>query len=167
MSLLFLTPLLTYIPRTALAALVTSAVLLLFHPGEVITLWRLNRHDGIVAATVFVFALLTKPDYALLIGVMISLMFFLWKTMHPRIIRMTKDPDLNMFLNADTNDKPSCPQILELRSDNAIYFANADYLIEKRGNAISILFTTIDHDYCKNVCPYALFYECWTVKGSS
>jgi SulP family sulfate permease len=241
LALLFLTPLLTYIPRTALAALVTSAVLLLFHPGEVITLWRLNRHDGIVAATVFVFALLTKPDYALLIGVMVSLMFFLWKTMHPRIIRVTKDPDLNMFLNADANDKPSCPQILQLRSDNVIYFANAeytiehiisrldehttpikfllldfqavafiditgidelrvlnkeikergiqlslmdvhipvkealeragfikalgaDYLIEKRGEAISLLFKYIDHDYCKNVCPHALFYECWPVK---
>ncbi len=244
LALLFLTPLLTYIPRTALAALVTSAVLILFHPGEVITLWKLNRHDGIVAAMVFVFALLTKPDYALLIGVMISLMFFLWKTMHPRIIRVTKDPDLNMFLNADANDKPSCPQILQLRSDNVIYFANAeytmehiisrldehttpikfllldfqavgfiditgidelrvlnkeikeqgiqlslmdvhipvkealeragfikalgaDYLIEKRGEAISFLFKYIDHDYCKNVCPYALFYECWPVKGSS
>ena len=241
LALLFLTPLLTYIPRTALAALVTSAVLLLFHPTEVVTLWKLNRHDGVVAITVFVFALLTKPDYALLIGVVISLMFFLWKTMHPRIVRMTKDPELNMFLNADLHEKPSCPQILELRSDNAIYFANADYtieqivsrlnehttpikfllldfqavafiditgieelrvlnreirerdiqlalmdvripvaealeragfieelgedyLIEKRGDAISNLFQHIDHDYCRDVCPHALFYECWTVK---
>ncbi len=130
LALLFLTPLLTYIPRAALAALVISAVLLLFHPKEVFVLWKMNRHDGIVAVTVFVLALLTKPDYALLIGVMISLMFFLWKTMHPRIIRVTKDPELNMFLNADMHNKPSCPQILQLRSDNAIYFANADYTVE-------------------------------------
>ncbi len=130
LALLFLTPLLTYIPRAALAALVISAVLLLFHPKEVFVLWKMNRHDGIVAVTVFVLALLTKPDYALLIGVMISLMFFLWKTMHPRIVRVTKDPELNMFLNADMHNKPSCPQILQLRSDNAIYFANADYTVE-------------------------------------
>lgn len=32
LALLFLTPLLQYIPKTALAALVISAVLLLFHP---------------------------------------------------------------------------------------------------------------------------------------
>ena len=75
-------------------------------------------------------ALLTKPDYALLIGVMISLMLFLWKTMHPRIVRVTKDPELNMFLNADVFEKPSCPQILQLRSDNVIYFANAQYTVE-------------------------------------
>ena len=52
-ALLFLTPLLTHIPKAALAALVISAVLLLFHPREVFALWRMNRHDGIVAVTVF------------------------------------------------------------------------------------------------------------------
>lgn len=130
LALLFLTPLFTYIPKAALAALVISAVLMLFHPKEVFALWKMNRHDGIVAVTVFVIALIIKPDYALLIGVMISLMFFLWKTMHPRIVRVTKDPELKMFVNADVYEKPSCPQILQLRSENAIYFANAEYTIE-------------------------------------
>jgi len=241
LALLFLTPLFTYIPKAALAALVISAVMLLFNPKEVFVLWKANRHDGIVAVTVFVIALIAKPDYALLIGVMISLMFFLWKTMHPRIVRVTKDPELNTFLNADVYDKPSCPQILQLRSDNAIYFANAEYtiehlierldeqttpikfllldfqavgfiditgvdelrvlldelkernvklalmgvhlpvrqvfessgfinelqpghLIENRGDAITFLFQHIDHGYCKDICPYALFNECPTVK---
>ena len=241
LALLFLTPLFAYIPRAALAALVMSAVLLLFHPKEVFALWKMNRHDGIVAVTVFVLALLTKPDYALLIGVVISLVLFLWKTMHPRIIRVTKDPKLNMFVNADTHDKPSCPQILQLRSANCIYFANAEYtvehilsrldehstpvkyllfdlqavgfiditgidelrvlqdevkrrgaqlafmgvrlpvkevfessgfikelkpghLIENRQKAITSLFKHIDHDYCKDVCPYRLFNDCSTVK---
>jgi SulP family sulfate permease len=113
LALLFLTPLLRYIPKAALAALVISAVLLLFHPREVLKLWRLNHHDGLVALAVFVLSLLTKPDYALLIGVMISLIYFLWRTMHPRIVRVTKDPAYNMFVNADVNDKPSCPQILQ------------------------------------------------------
>ena len=244
LALLFLTPLFTYIPKAALAALVISAVMLLFNPKEVFVLWKANRHDGIVAVTVFVISLIAKPDYALLIGVMISLMFFLWKTMHPRIVRVTKDPELNMFLNADIHEKPSCPQILQLRSDNAIYFANAEYtiehlierldeqstpvkfllldfqavgfiditgveelrvlldglkernvrlalmgvhlpvkqvfessgfinelqsghLIENRGEAITFLFQQIDHGYCKDVCPYALFLECPTVKNAS
>jgi MFS superfamily sulfate permease-like transporter len=83
-------------------AVVISAVLLLFHPKEVFTLWKMNRHDGIVALTVFGLSLLPKPDYALLIGVVISLMFFLWKTMHPRVVRVSKDPELNMFINADS-----------------------------------------------------------------
>lgn len=129
-ALLFLTPFFAYIPKAALAALVISAVLLLFHPIEVFILWKKNHNDGVVAVTVFVLALVVKPDYALLIGVMISLMLFLWKTMHPRIVRISRDPGYNMFLNADVHNMPSCPQILHLRSDNAIYFANAEYTAE-------------------------------------
>lgn len=128
-SLLFLTPLFALIPRAALAALVISAVMLLFHPGQVFRLWKQNRTDGLVAMSVFTLALLTKPDYALLIGVMISLILFLWKTMHPRIVRETRDPERGIFLNADQFRKPSCPQILHLRSDNVIYFANAEYTV--------------------------------------
>lgn len=129
-ALLFLTPLLAYIPKAALSALVISAVLMLFHPRQVFRLWKMNKHDGIVAITVFILSLLTKPDYALLIGVVMSLMFFLWKTMHPRIVKITKDPEHNMFVNADLAGKPGCPQILILRSDNSIYFANAEYTVE-------------------------------------
>jgi len=35
-----------------------------------------------------------------------------------------------MFVNADLDQKPGCPQILHLRSDNAIYFANAEYTVD-------------------------------------
>lgn len=129
-SLLFLTPLFTFIPRAALAALVISAVFLLFQPMEIVSLWKINRHDGIVAFSVFGLALLTKPDYALLTGVILSLIFYLWKTMHPRIVCISKDPEKDIFVNADETHKPICPQILQLRSDNSIYFANAEYTIE-------------------------------------
>ncbi|MFH1480941.1 MAG: sodium-independent anion transporter [Pseudomonadota bacterium] len=50
--------------------------------------------------------------------------------MHPRIVRVTKDPEHNTFINADTFEKPSCPQILQLRVENAIFFANAEYTVE-------------------------------------
>jgi SulP family sulfate permease len=127
--LLFLTPLFAFVPRAALAALVISAVLTLFKPMEVFTLWRVNRHDGIVAISVFFLALVAKPDFALLIGVVISLVLFLWKTMHPRIVRITKDPTSEKFINADSTGKQTCPQIMHLQCDNVIYFANADYTV--------------------------------------
>jgi len=135
-ALLFLTPFIAYIPKAALSALVISAVMLLFNPGQIFSLWKKNRHDGIVTFTVFALALLTKPDYALLIGVVLSLVLFLWKTMHPRIVRITKDPELNMFLNADVSKKPNCPQILELRPDNCIFFGNAEYTMEQLLNRV-------------------------------
>ena len=130
LSLLFLTPLFTNIPKAALAALVINAVLLLFNPKEVFALLKKNRHDGVVAVTVFSMGLVIKPDYALLLGVMMSLIFFLWKTMHPSIVRITRDPELNMFVDGDLSNKPDCPQILQLRIDSEIYFGNAQFLAE-------------------------------------
>ena len=246
-TLLFLMPLLTYIPKAGLAAVVVGAVLTLFHPAQVFRLWQMNRDDGIVAVTVFLLALLVKPDYALLIGVVVSLIFFFWKTMHPRIVEITKDPEFNLFVNADTTGKPGCPQILHIRSDNVIFFANAEYTVEHilervetvetplkfllvdfqavafiditgidelrrlkealhakgirlsilevhepvmetfissgfydemaedgmveasgltsgHGKVLAALFQKIDHEYCRRICPYKLFYECETVK---
>lgn len=128
--LLFFTPILGLIPKAALAALVISAVLTLFHPRQVLDVWRINRNDGTVALTVFIMSLLIKPDYALMLGISMSLIFFLWKTMHPRIVTETKDPELNMFLNSDEADRPTCPQIVFLRVDNPIYFANAEYTMD-------------------------------------
>jgi SulP family sulfate permease len=130
LTLLFLTPLFTHIPRAALSALVISAVLLLFHPVEVFTLWKKSRHDGAVAVIVFVLALTLKLDYALLIGVIISLVLYLWKTMHPRIVEVTKDLDTPMFVNVEAADGTPCPQLMILRIDDAIFFANAEYTIE-------------------------------------
>jgi SulP family sulfate permease len=130
LTLVFFTPLLTHVPKAGLAAVVIGAVLTLFHPGRVFHLWKMNRDDGITALTVFGLALVIQPDEALLVGVLASLFFFLWKTMHPRIVEITKDPEFNIFVNADETGKPGCPQILQLRSDNVIMFANAEYTVD-------------------------------------
>jgi SulP family sulfate permease len=37
-------------------------------------------------------------------------------------------------------------------------------VIKNRGDAITILFEKLDHNYCKNTCPYELFHECPSVK---
>jgi len=130
-ALLFLTPLLQHIPRSALAALVISAVLLLFHPREVFVLWRKNRHDGIVAVTVFLLALLIKPDYALLIGVITSLTLFLYSSMHPRVVVLVKKPGEQVFISDTGQKMPRCRQVAMIRVDNAIYFANATYTVNR------------------------------------
>ena len=37
-------------------------------------------------------------------------------------------------------------------------------LMEHKGEAITRLFSALDHNYCRVKCPYALFHECLTVK---
>ena len=131
LTLLFFTGDLYYLPNAALAAMVISAVFFLFHPRQVFKLFKKNRDDGIVAVSVFVLSLVINLDYALLISISMSLIFFIWKSMHPRIIRVTRALDYKIEINGDELNKPSCPQIFHIRPDNSIFFVNAEYTTKK------------------------------------
>lgn len=129
-ALLFFTFTFTYLPKATLAAIVISAVVGLIKESQFVKLFKTNRNDGIVAVVTFAFAFLTKPDYAIFIGIAVSLLLFLWESMYPRIIVMTRDPRAEVFVNSETKNLPTCPQILYLMPDFSIYFANAEYFRE-------------------------------------
>jgi SulP family sulfate permease len=130
LTLLFFTSAFTYLPKATLAAIVISAVIGLIRESQFVRLFKTNRNDGIVAVITFLFAFITKPDYAIFIGIAISLLLFLWESMSPRIIMLTRDPRSEIFVNAETKSLPVCPQILYLMPDFSIYFANAEYFRE-------------------------------------
>jgi len=130
-TLLFFTKAFYFLPKATLAVIVMSAVAGLVHPKQFLKLFKTSRNDSIVAATTFVFALITKPDYALFIGIALALLLFLWESMTPRIVVLTRDQRSEIFVNAEKTNKPVCPQILYILPDFSIYFANAEYIKEQ------------------------------------
>ncbi|MCS7083710.1 MAG: SulP family inorganic anion transporter, partial [Aquificaceae bacterium] len=239
-TLFLVGPLLYYLPRAVLSAIVITAVISLVKPKHFIEIWKTNRNDGIVALSTFALSFIMKPDYAIFIGVFLSLSLFLLRSLHPKISRLSRDPKKELFVDADEYNLPTCPQITLLRPDSSIYYANAenifsdikleldrakdtkylvidaesinyldataidvlgDFLdnmrsrnvslvfvnlkpqlkeimqrsgilskigeenfIASKGEAVRLLFEKIDHEYCKTVCPNAVFQECKTVK---
>jgi SulP family sulfate permease len=129
-TLLFFTKAFYFLPKATLAVIVMSAVAGLVHPKQFLNLFNTSRNDAIVASTTFVFALITKPDYALFIGIALALLLFLWESMSPRIVVLTRDPKAEIFVNAETTKHPVCPQILYVLPDFSIYFANAEFVKE-------------------------------------
>ncbi|MEN3034621.1 MAG: sulfate permease [Aquificaceae bacterium] len=233
-------PLLYYLPRAVLSAIVITAVISLVKPGHFLQIWRTNRNDGIVALSTFALSFIMKPDYAIFIGVFLSLSLFLLRSLYPKVSRLSKEPKKEVFVDADEYNLPVCPQITILRPEASIYYANAenifseiknqldsakdtkylvidaesmnyldatatdvleDFLdslrsrgvslvfvnvkpqlgevmkrsgilakigeknfISSKGEAVRVLFEGIDHQYCKSVCPNAVFQECRSVK---
>ena len=135
-TLLLAGPLLYYLPRPVLSAIVITAVLSLIRPHYFIHLWKTNRYDGISAITTFALSFIMKPDYAILIGVFLSLSLFLWRSLHPRIVRMSRDPISGTFVNAEANNLPICPQIEMLRPEASLYYANVENILEEIKNII-------------------------------
>ncbi|HMK60319.1 MAG TPA: SulP family inorganic anion transporter [Dissulfurispiraceae bacterium] len=126
-TLVFFTSAFHHLPKATLAAIVISAVVGLIKQSQFVKLLRTNKHDGIVALTTFFLAVITKPDYAIFIGIALSLLLFLWESMSPRIIMLTRDPRSEIFVNAEAKKLPICPQIIYLLPDFSIYFANAEF----------------------------------------
>ncbi len=130
LTLFFFAPLLYNLPRAVLAAVVIVAVLGIVKPKAFVELYRTNPQDGVVATVTFTFSFIMKPDYAIFIGIVLSLILFLWRSMYPRIVVLTRDPRSMTFVNAELFNLPTCPQILFVRPDASLYFANAEHIVE-------------------------------------
>lgn len=86
-TLLFLTPLLYYLPQATLAAVIITAVAGLVKINPMIHAWQANRHDGIVAGVTFAFTLVFAPELemGIIFGMLLSLVLLLFRIMKPRV----------------------------------------------------------------------------------
>ena len=115
--------------------MVLSAVINLIRPQDILRLYRINKIDGAVAGLTFVSVFFMDLWVAITMGVILSLGSFVYRTMYPRIVILSRDPESRTFVNAEKRELPECPQMLYIRPNMSIYFGNAqyvyDYVIEK------------------------------------
>lgn len=132
LTLLVLTPLLHHLPKPTLAAVIILAVISLLNFRVFHEAWRASRQDGIAAATTFVATLLFAPNiqYGMLIGIILALALFLFRTMKPRIVLLGLD-EHGELQNADRFSLPRFhPRVAAIRFDGRLYFANVSYFEE-------------------------------------
>ena len=137
-TLMFFTPLLYHLPLATLAAVIIVAVIGLIQFEPFHHAWTVNPHDGFVALTVFVTTLLVAPhlEYGIFIGVALSLMFYLYRTMTPHFAEVAKDED-GAFRDARLFGMKTSETLALYRYDGDLYFANAGYLERKLLNAVA------------------------------
>ncbi|MEN3033810.1 MAG: SulP family inorganic anion transporter [Aquificaceae bacterium] len=130
LTLIFLAPLFYYLPKATLSAIVLSAVIDLIRPQEIIKLYKINKIDGIVAGLTFSTVFFMDLWVAITLGTVVALGSFVYKTMYPRIVVLTRNPASSTFVNAERENIPECPQILYIRPNMSLYFGNAEYVFE-------------------------------------
>jgi SulP family sulfate permease len=132
-SILFLTPLLYYLPKTILAAIVIVAVIPLIKFDTLKHIFHISRIDGMVAGVTFVFAFLLKPDEAVFIGMLLALFIFIRQVMFPQVSELGFDTEYNDILRrAGTKESiKTVPSVLVLRIDMSILYANVEVVMEK------------------------------------
>ncbi len=138
LTLLFLTPLLYYLPVATLAAIILLAVLgmIQFQPFK--HAWSVNPHDGFVALMVFLSTLYFAPhlEWGIVVGISLSLMFYIYRTMTPHFAELALNED-GSFRDAKLFKLQTSQDAAFFRYDGDLYFANAAYLESKLLNAVA------------------------------
>jgi SulP family sulfate permease len=128
-TLLFLTPLLYHLPQATLATVIIMAVLGLIRFKPILHAWKAEKHDGIVAIVTFVLTLVLAPhlDQGILIGVVLSMALFIYRTMRPRFATVRRFHDGTFRDKIIHPELDACKNIIVIRFDMSLYYANAGY----------------------------------------
>ena len=128
-TLLFLTPLLYHLPKATLAAVVIMAVFGLINFISIEHIWRSNKHDGIAAIVTFVATIAAAPklDHGIIIGAVLAIVLYLYRTMRPRVAIVGRCPDGTLRDIKKNKNAQADNKIIAIRFDGSLYFANVSY----------------------------------------
>ena len=125
---LTITPLLYYLPKATLAATITVSVLSLVDLSILRRTWRYAKQDFAAVAVTMLLTLLVGVELGVTVGVAVSILLFLYKTSRPHIVEVGLVAGTEHYRNVERHVVKVEPNILSLRVDESLYFANARFL---------------------------------------
>ena len=132
LTLLFFTPLFYYLPDAALAAVILVAVFGLLDFRQARRIFRVSPVDGATLVVTFLVTLLVGVEEGILAGALFALLAFLRRTAYPNVTQLGYVPEERAFLDLERwPGAETDPDVLIVRFDAALYYANVPYLEEK------------------------------------
>jgi len=123
-------PLTAYLPKAAMAGLLFMVAWRLIDFHHIKRIIRADRKEASVMIVTFLGTLFLELEFAILLGVMLSLMIYLRRTSRPRVIPRLPDPDSPHRQFTSSVTLPECPQLKILRIDDSLYFGSVTYVRE-------------------------------------
>jgi len=123
-----LAPLFKNLPDAVLGAIVIAATLSLIDLGEMRRYWRWRRTDFVIAMTAMVGVLLTSVLAGMMIAVLLSVLFLLYRASRPYAASLGRMPGSRATF-ADLARHPDAepiPRLVIVRLDAPLYFFNAN-----------------------------------------
>lgn len=145
LATLFLASWLSALPRFILASTIIVAVISLVDVRVFVETWRRNRSDFAALLVTFMITLLVDIEHGISTGVILSIAMHLYRSSRPHIAIVGQVPGTEHFRNVARHAVTLCPDVVTLRVDESLYFANARYLEQK------VLEVVADHPSLKHV----------------
>jgi len=130
-----------------LAGIILFAIRNLFAFKEAIYLWGAQKSDFLMMLVTFLITIIVGIEQGVLTGVVLSILTVLYRSSSPHIAILGNIPNTAVYRNVDRFDHlDTSPEILIIRFDDQLYFANASYfkdfvvnIINKRKSQTKLL----------------------------
>ncbi|TWG79704.1 SulP family sulfate permease [Cupriavidus gilardii J11] len=126
---------LAQIPLAAIAAMLLLVAWGLFDFARLRRIARVSRTEFGIALATFVATLVIRLEMAVLLGTMLSLVAYLYRTSRPAVRTLVPDaddPDRRFTpLDELRRPQPECPQLKLVRMEGAIFFGAVQYVTDR------------------------------------
>jgi len=127
---LLVAPLASYLPNAAMAAILFLVAWGIVDLQQIKKILKSSRSESAILLTTFFATLFLELDFAILLGVMLSLILYLNRTSKPQILTRVPDPRLpRRAFNSDPT-LPECPQLKIVRIDGSLFFGAVNHTQE-------------------------------------
>jgi SulP family sulfate permease len=132
LTLLFFTGLFYNLPSAILAAVVLVAVSGLIDFKEPVHLWHKDKADFAMLVATFVITLTLGIETGIISGMVLSLLVIIYRASRPHIAQLGRVPGTNTFRNITRfKNLEVRDDLLMVRIDGPIYFANVEFIKDK------------------------------------
>lgn len=127
-TVLLFTPLLYFLPKATLAAIILVAVVNLIDVKTLRHAWVYNRSDAASLIATFLAVLTLGIEIGIVAGALLSIALYLWRTSRPHMAEVGRVGDTEHFRNILRHQVQTDPNVLMVRVDESLYFANTAFL---------------------------------------
>ena len=128
LTLLALAPLVRFLPIASMAAILLLVAWSLVDVHHIKTVMRTSRSEAVVLFATLFATLFLHLEFAIYVGVLLSLMIFLERTARPTIRDAVPAPDASSYHFIAQTTEPDCCQLKMLFVDGALYFGAVDHV---------------------------------------
>ncbi len=127
-------PLAIYVPLSAIAALLIISAFSMINRKEIARIWQGSPGDRLIMVVTVGATLFLPLQFAVLTGVLMSLVYYIWRTSLPRVYSVVPDQQFMHFVHQIDDQgelrRPSCPQLSILEIQGDLYFGAAPHIEE-------------------------------------
>ncbi len=145
-----LTGLFYNLPQAVLSATIIVAVTSLIDIKTIKETWQYDRADAVSLLATLVGVVVLGVEAGVILGVALSLAALVWRSSHPHIAVVGRVPGTEHFRNIKRHKVETLPNLLAMRVDESLFFANAALV---QGKIESLVAADANIKFVLLVCP--------------